>query len=474
MKKILYSIMALGLLFASCQKNETEGVGAGDNRLLINASIGESNSLTRTNPIDEDETKRTSFNIDDEICAYRLPITEKEEIYMLTENGWVSDNYLLWNSEQELLAFYYPTDYLIRLKSGNYNIPDQSTIEKIAKADAMMAEGSYNKPAPGEALDVVFERISARVIVNIAGFNDEFDDAANQKVESVSLNAKNKSGFVNIKPYTADNGGIGSRYYALLDNDGSYLDETFIELVVNGNTYEVKGIPALVQGKSYTYNVTIGKNRAYISSVVVEDWGTGHIIEQDAEEILPEVGDYYYNDGEISKELIAGRDDSEIKGIVVWTDPIEPNHGKIISVNFNETCAWSTEVKKTTAVDAYDGLINMMQIYSSSSIDMLLYPAFNKVHALNDPNTVAYGDYEHSKNMWYLPAINELDDLVKNIDVINDAYSKIYGGDILHGIVWSSTEINDKEAMCKLFFGEMLATTILKSDEHRVLPFMAY
>ena len=40
----------------------------------------------------------------------------------------------------------------------------------------------------------------------------------------------------------------------------------------------VKGIPALSKAMSYTYDVKIGKDKATIGSVSVEDWGTGDAI----------------------------------------------------------------------------------------------------------------------------------------------------------------------------------------------------
>lgn len=64
--------------------------------------------------------------------------------------------------------------------------------------------------------------------------------------------------------------------------------ENFLKLTVTYNDGEgnatqtkelyVTGIPALDKAMSYTYDVKIGKDKATIGSVRVEDWGTGYAI----------------------------------------------------------------------------------------------------------------------------------------------------------------------------------------------------
>jgi hypothetical protein len=51
---------------------------------------------------------------------------------------------------------------------------------------------------------------------------------------------------------------------------------TFIQLTDGeGSTLRVKGIPELEVGNSYTFNLTVGKNKILVQSVTVQDWTTG-------------------------------------------------------------------------------------------------------------------------------------------------------------------------------------------------------
>ena len=56
-------------------------------------------------------------------------------------------------------------------------------------------------------------------------------------------------------------------------------DQEFLSLNVGGdNTETLKGIPALDAGKSYTYQLTVGKNKVVVSGITVADWTSGEII----------------------------------------------------------------------------------------------------------------------------------------------------------------------------------------------------
>ena len=77
-------------------------------------------------------------------------------------------------------------------------------------------------------------------------------------------------------------------FYALVSPGAGNDAENFLKLTVTYNDSEgnptltkelyVKGIPALSKAMSYTYDVKIGKDKATIGSVSVEDWGTGDAI----------------------------------------------------------------------------------------------------------------------------------------------------------------------------------------------------
>ncbi len=279
---------ALLFLLASCQKSETNRGDSGD-VIRFTASVGTGNAFTRTNPIDADAAKRASFNEGDVVSL--LLVNEGNNLtvsnYTYTSGEWLADNAILWSSDEMYLKFGYPQLEFDEFgqPAQNVLVLDQSSIDKIAKADAMNDIRFFTKPADGEALDLVFHRANARVVVKIKAFSDEFTDAENMKVENLKIYAQyddsdsdDQIGHA-VSPYTEHDGGVGSVYYALVPHIAlNTTNEKIISLEVDGKEYVVNGSPEWESGKSYTYNLTIGKLGVTLSSVVVSDWSSGAII----------------------------------------------------------------------------------------------------------------------------------------------------------------------------------------------------
>ena len=127
------------------------------------------------------------------------------------------------------------------------------------------------------------ERKMARVVVEIAGFNDQYTTDAT--VKSVTING-------NIKAYKhSDN-----KFYALINpNSISNITAPFLSLEVEDGTSKttetLTTTPTFAAGKSYTYKLTVGKNKISVSGITVADWdNTGIITEgSKAEQIIPYV-----------------------------------------------------------------------------------------------------------------------------------------------------------------------------------------
>ena len=124
------------------------------------------------------------------------------------------------------------------------------------------------------------------VIVNIAGFNDQYFN--HQKtVSNVSIYSE-ASGIENgnptgssteILPYAQGDGGLNTTYTALVVPGWGDDGAVFIALTDGANnTLRVKGIPELEAGNSYTFNLVVGKNRIEVASVTVQDWTTGETL----------------------------------------------------------------------------------------------------------------------------------------------------------------------------------------------------
>lgn len=140
------------------------------------------------------------------------------------------------------------------------------------------------------ALD--FERQTARIIVKASRFGDEFKDlnptlSAVEVYSKLKVPAEDGDSYAPIQTYKKEENG-SNVFYALVSPGTGNDAEKFLKLTVTYNDGDgkptqtkelyVTGIPALDKAMSYTYDVKIGKDKATIGSVRVEDWGTGDAI----------------------------------------------------------------------------------------------------------------------------------------------------------------------------------------------------
>ena len=171
---------------------------------------------------------------------------------------------------------YYPASF-----NGTINQPEKYDNEDdLAAADFMSFSGPQSNTNKSNQLTLTMERKMARVVVEIAGFNDQY---ANATVNSLSI--------CGIKAYKhSDN-----KFYALIKPCEAQNSETFLSLDVaegeSKTTETLTGIPKLEAGNSYTYKLTVGKNKISVSGITVTDWdNTGIITEgSKAEHIIPYV-----------------------------------------------------------------------------------------------------------------------------------------------------------------------------------------
>lgn len=149
-------------------------------------------------------------------------------------------------------------------------------------------------------LELYFQRQTARVVVRVSSFGNEFDGLkpvlTDVKVYSkLHVSAEEQVGEnENIEEITAykdptpdENG--NNVFYALVAPGEKKDGENFLKLTVTYNDEDgnptlskdlfVKGIPAHEKSQSYTYNVKIGKDNAAVGNVNVTNWSTGSVIE---------------------------------------------------------------------------------------------------------------------------------------------------------------------------------------------------
>ncbi len=292
MNKYIYTAALLGAItLASCQKDETtSGFNSDPDAVKITASVGNS-IFGRSNPTgDVDAQKR--FNNGDQIGV--SADAQTAVVYTFDGSKWTpaKDTYLRWESATMNFSAYYPVT--TGTDAQNFTLPtEQDDPTKIAAADYMTAAPVSKNKADG-AVSLGLSRRTARIIVKIAGFNSQYTDEQ-KYVKAMSLCSfvdAYKNGVVTtprnpvvIAPYCGNETqvtggyGVGTTFTALLLPDAAHYDTDFIVLQDGiGTVLTVKGIPAHEAGKSYTYNVRVGKDKVEITGVTVEDWQTGEPI----------------------------------------------------------------------------------------------------------------------------------------------------------------------------------------------------
>ena len=278
-------------MLAACSTDDEQGINTPANEVKIAATVGGNSIFTRSNPLGT-KAEQESFNEGD---AISVTTEGKTVIYTKNKAGqWANANdYLVWTGNTQTFEACYPEkadEGSTNSFSVGYVSNDQSSIEKIAQSDYMTCTRKIEKAdIPSDRqLALNFERQTARVIIKASGFGDEFKDlsptlSAVEVYSKLKVPAGESDSYAAIKACKKDN-----VFYALVSPGAGNDAENFLKLTVTYNDSEgnptltkklyVKGIPALSKAMSYTYDVKIGKDKATIGSVSVEDWGTGDAI----------------------------------------------------------------------------------------------------------------------------------------------------------------------------------------------------
>lgn len=284
-------------MLAACSTDDEQGANSAANEVKIAATVGENSIFTRSNPVGT-EAEQESFNEND---AISVTTEGKTVIYKKTGEVWAPANageFLVWTGNAQSFQACYPkkADFLSTFNSFSigYVSVVQSTIERIAQSDYMTCSKEIKKAdiPTDRQLTLNFERQTARVIVKVNKFGNEFEGlnptlSAVEVYSKLKVPAEDGDSYAPIQTYKKEENG-NNVFYALVSPGAGNNAENFLKLTVTYNDGEgnptqtkelyVTGIPALSKAMSYTYDVKIGKDKATIGSVRVEDWGTGDAI----------------------------------------------------------------------------------------------------------------------------------------------------------------------------------------------------
>ena len=269
--KIMKRMMGLAaaiLALSACSESEDllSAFHSDPNAVRITAQVGKAsaNGFTRSNPLGATEADQKKFNDGDMISVQADG--QDAVTYQLNNNEWQpqGNKFLKWESDEMNFTAYYPASF-----DGNLDkviLPKEYDEATLAANDFMSYSGKQTN-TNGNQLTLTMERKMARVVVEIDGFKDQYAGAT---VNSLSI--------CGIKAYKHSD----KKFYALIKPCEAQNSATFISLdVAEGEnkttTEKLTGIPALTAGKSYTYKLTVGKDKVSVSGITVKDWTTGDI-----------------------------------------------------------------------------------------------------------------------------------------------------------------------------------------------------
>ena len=279
--KIMKRMMGLAaaiLALSACSESEDllSAFHSDPNAVRITAEVGKAsaNGFTRSNPLGDAEAQK-KFKDGDMISVQ----ADGQDAVTYHFNGteWQpkeSSKFLKWESNEMNFTAYYPASFDGNL--DNVTLPAEYDEASLAANDFMSYTGKQSN-TKGNQLTLTMERKMARVVVEIDGFNDQYNGAT---VNSLSI--------CGIKAYKHSDG----KFYALIKPCAAKNSETFISLdVAEGEskttTETLTGIPALTAGNSYTYQLKVGKNKISVSGITVADWTGGKITGGKAEYKAP-------------------------------------------------------------------------------------------------------------------------------------------------------------------------------------------
>ena len=260
------------LALSACSESEDllSAFHSDPNAVRITAQVGKAsaNGFTRSNPLGTAE-EQANFNVNDEISVQAEG--QDAVTYQLNNNEWQpqGNKFLKWEKETMNFTAYYPASF-----NGTINQPTEyNSVESLAAADFMSFSGpqTNTKDNKRNQLTLTMNRLMARVVVEIAGFNDQY---ANATVNSLSI--------CGVKAYKQETDGK-SYFYALIDPNYTPGTTTpFLSLEVKDGesttTETLTTIPTtFVAGKSYTYQLKVGKNKISVSGISVTPWNTKEI-----------------------------------------------------------------------------------------------------------------------------------------------------------------------------------------------------
>ena len=299
MKTLKYiALAALICSFAACtQEEEFLPQETDSDAIKISASIGA--LQTR---VSYDAKGYTTFDKGDQIkVVNKLRTSKNIATYTLTDEGWNTADAFVWSSTSlnQFEAWYPVTD---GTSFDTFTLPTEQNSSALLGAADWMTIGTKEIEKPSDkTLKLHFLHMLTKVTVNVTSWGSEYD-GTDKTIEDVKIYSlatdivQDREGLIgqiktaSLTPIAplAD----GNSYTAIVCPGLYSSDQKFMTFTVNGTDNltvlaKVSSPIEIEAAKHYTFNLTVGKDAAIISSVEVIPWAKKEIVGGVAEEIFP-------------------------------------------------------------------------------------------------------------------------------------------------------------------------------------------
>ena len=304
----LFALAALTCSLAACTQDE-DFIPQGDgDAIKISASIGA--LQTR---VSYDAKGYTTFDKGDQIRVKNTLRTSKNiATYTLTDEGWNTADAFVWSSTSlnQFEAWYPVTD---GTSFDTFTLPTEQNTSALLGAADWMTIGTKEIEKPSDkTLKLHFLHMLTKVTVNVTSWGSEYD-GTDKTIEDVKIYSlatdivQDREGLIgqiktaSLTPIAplAD----GNSYTAIVCPGLYSSDQKFMTFTVNGTDNltvlaKVSSPIEIEAAKHYTFNLTVGKETATISSVEIIPWAKKDIDGGVAEDVTPTIDLSKYTDGE--------------------------------------------------------------------------------------------------------------------------------------------------------------------------------
>ena len=267
---------AASLLLAGCssEADMSKLMDWQSNPDAVHFTASVNNATTRTNPAATDDAQ-TKFNENDQVTVSN---NGNQADYAYNGTSWVpaiADKYLLWDRSNLTFHCWYPAGGNNTATVGYLN-KDQSSTDLMAKSDYMNATTVLQ--TANDPLNFSLVRKTARIILKISGFTEQFESTPTIKkvcIVSKASTAEGETNTIDITPLTqkgeGEIGGIGTTYTALVA-PGEVVAKLYFTDDMSDAEPPTMTTNVTEAGSSYIYNLTVSKKKIKVTGITAGAW----------------------------------------------------------------------------------------------------------------------------------------------------------------------------------------------------------